>query len=245
MSNQKLTLKKTHDHTGAKNPKLTTVLIHGIASNSHTFDGVLEYLENDSEFDKIRFVTFDLLGAGESYNGDDLEYNYDEQILALDNAISELKLDTPLVLVGHSLGTFIVTRYAATHGDTVHKLILVSPPVFTEEDFENPLFTLGIEMFKNAIGERDPSILETKAFKNSMENIVLDKSNYQVLSRLKTPAILIYGDEDALIASYNMPGLLKDNPEYLHAVKTKGKHGVSPDKFEGIAEALKQILGEI
>ena len=37
-------------------------------------------------------------------------------------------LHTPLVLVGHSLGTNIVRRYAGVHPDDVAAMVLVDPP---------------------------------------------------------------------------------------------------------------------
>lgn len=241
----RLVLEKTNDFGEIDHPKLAVILIHGIASDSSTFNEASEYFRSQPELESVRFITFDLLGAGRSRQDDELEYTYDEQLEALHNSISDLELgDTPVVLVGHSLGTFIVTRYAATYDGAVRKLILISPPIFTEDDFRNPVFTLGMEVFKNAVSRQHPDILQTKSFNNSMNNIVLDKTNYTVLSKLRSPAVLIYGDEDQLIASYNMPGILKENPEKLQAVETKGRHGVTKDKYTEVAKVLIEILQE-
>ena len=243
MLKRELCLKKTHDFCAVKEPKLVVVLIHGIASDSSTFNNALKYLEGTRSLKDVRFVTFDLLGSGKSPKSDRLNYDYADQLEALHNAISKLKLgDTPLVLVGHSLGTFIVTRYADTYKKTLKKLILISPPIYTEEDLDNPAFEKAIKVFKDAVALKDRNILQEKAFNNSMEKIVLNRKNYKVLAGLTTPTILIYGNMDQIIASHNIPRILKDNPKHLSAIKTEGRHGITHDKYSKMVNILEEIL---
>lgn len=237
----KLELTKTYDTCVSNEPKLTVVLIHGIASDSSTYNKALDFFREDKALADIRFVTFDLLGSGKSPKGDDLEYDYKEQTTALDNSIHKLDIKTPLVLVGHSLGTFIVTKYAREHKKVIAKLVLISPPVYTEQDFDNPLFEKGIEAFKQAVSVKNPEILKEKAFTSSMDKIVLQRENYQRLAGIDLPTILIYGDEDQLIASYNIPAMVKKN-ERMSAIRTAGRHGVSQDKFTELAKILKEML---
>ncbi len=242
MLSRKLILKKTHDFSGSDGPKLAVVFIHGIASDSSTFTNALKYLEGTRSLKEVRFVTFDLLGSGKSLKSDKLNYDYKDQLEALHNAILKLDLNIPLVLVGHSLGTFIVTRYASTYKKEVRKLILLSPPIYTVEDLENPAFETGIKVFKDAVSLKNRKILKEKSFNNSMEKIVLDRRNYKVLAELKTPAVLIYGKMDQFISSYNIPKILKANPKYLSAIKTDGRHGVSRDKYSKLVGILEEEL---
>ena len=240
---KKLELFKTHDScVGGIEPRLTVVIIHGIASDSSAYSRALEYLEGREVLSGVRFVTFDLLGAGKSLISDELEYNYDEELEALHNSIEKLNVNTPLVLVGHSLGTFIVTRYACAYKDDVSRLILISPPVYTPADLEHPDFKKGMEAFDASVKAKNPDYLNSKAYQNLMKNIVMDKDNYDVLSHLGVPTVLIYGVHDQLIASYNIPGILKINPDYLSAIKTDGRHSVTSDKYEEIGKLLERIL---
>ena len=243
MKKNKLTLEKTNDYSSTDSPILTVVMIHGIASDSSTYDDALKYFEREKNLEKVRFVTFDLLGSGKSLKDDSLEYNYDEQIEALHNAISDLDPNTPIVLIGHSLGTFIVTRYAKTYPDSIQKLILVSPPIYSPKDFDNPAFWAGIDMFKKAISAKNPEILKEKAFNNSMENIVLCRNNYQTLTEIDIPTALVFGAEDRLIASHNIPGILKKNKNIV-AISTIGHHGITKNKFTKISTLLKETLDE-
>ena len=238
---EQLVLKKTHDFSSSKEPKLAAIFIHGIASDSSTFNQALKYLESRKSLNDVRFITFDLLGSGKSYKSDDLNYDYHDQLSALHNSIANLKLDIPLVLVGHSLGTLIVAKYASEHKNDVKKLILISLPVYTKQDFENPAFETAIKLFKDAIALRNRKILEDKAFINSMEKIALNRQNYQMLQGLETPAIMIYGNRDQIIAPHNLPTLLKANKN-LKAIKTEGKHGVTRDKFSELAKSLEEVL---
>lgn len=242
MPKSKILLAKTHDYSAVKNPRLAVVLIHGIASDSSTYDHALKHLEADDKLKDARFITFDLLGSGKSPKSDEFEYDYHDQLTALHNSIHELDLEVPLVLVGHSLGTFIVTRYVDTYKKSAEKLILISPPIYTERDLDNPAFELGMAGFKSAVSANNPAILEDRAFKNSMEKIVISRDNYRTLANLTTPTVLIYGDEDQIIASYNVPQLLKDNPKYITAIETKGRHGVTQDKYSELMKILSETL---
>ena len=244
MKKNKLILEKTNDYSSTESPVLTAVMIHGIASDSSTYDDALKYLETKKDLSRVRFVTFDLLGSGKSLTDDSLEYNYDEQIEALHNAISGLGSNTPVVLIGHSLGTFIVTRYAKIHSDDVQRLILISPPVYSLKDFDNPAFWAGIDMFKKVLGAKNPEVLKEKAFNNSMENIVLCRDNYQTLAEIKVPTTLIFGTEDRIIASHNIPSIIKKNKS-LKAIPTIGHHGVTKDKYTKIANILEETISEI
>ena len=238
----KLTLKKTHDYCASGKPALTVVMIHGIAADSGSFTNTLRYLEGTTSMRNVRFVTFDLLGWGQSKTSDKLNYDYKEQIEALHNSIEKLKIQTPLVLVGHSMGTFIVTRYADTYKRTVKELVLISPPVYTEADLASPIFENAIEMFKSKIGANNRAMIEGRSFNLSMKNIVLNKRNYKVLAELKTHAVLIWGELDAIIASYNYPDLLKTNEKYLTAIQTPSGHSISKDKYTKLVPILEKIL---
>lgn len=239
---QKLSLTKTHDFCAVKEPVLTVVMIHGIASDSSTFKRAIQYLEGTTSLKKVRFVTFDLLGWGESLKDDTrLEYNYSEQIEALHNSIKKLKVSTPLVLVGHSMGTFVVTRYANTYKKSVRELILISPPVYTEENLADPVFEKAIKLFEDAVGAKNPAVLKEKVFQNSMRKIVMNKYNYKNLVNLKTPTVMIYGNLDKFVTAFNYPGLVAENPKYLSVIRTEGAHGVSRDKYSKMVGILEEM----
>lgn len=101
------------------------VMLHGIASSAATFHFVIPLVESTH-----RVIALDLLGFGDSPQPEHAEYTLEEHVAAVARSIRSLHLSRPFVLVGHSLGCLIATRYATTHESHVSKLVLVSPPVY-------------------------------------------------------------------------------------------------------------------
>ncbi|MFB9749358.1 alpha/beta hydrolase [Leifsonia shinshuensis] len=101
------------------------VLVHGIASSSVTFQNLVPLLEP-----RHRAISIDILGFGRSPAPEDAQYTIEEHVAALDRTLRSLKLREPFVLVGHSLGSLIVARYAAERPGALSRLVLVGPPVY-------------------------------------------------------------------------------------------------------------------
>ena len=237
----KLKLAKAYDVCKKKTPRLTVVLIHGIATNSKSFDGLIKYLSGKDSVNDIRFVAFDLLGAGKSYTSDELNYDFKEQLEALDNSIQEFNIKTPLIIIAHSMGTMIAAHYANEKNDLVKELILVSPPIYRKEDINNPMFKKAMDGFKEIVSHKDHNIVKTKAFNNEINLIISNPENYDYFAKLTQPTYIIYGELDKFIAPLNIPGLLEKN-QNITATKTIGSHGVTRDKYDKILEVLEKAL---
>lgn len=239
--NKTLKLHKAYDFCPSGNPRLTVVFLHGIASDASTFNKTIEYLSGTNSLKDVRYVAFDLLGAGKSLKSDKLEYNFKEQLEALDNSIEDLKTNAPLVLVGHSMGCLISARYADLHKRKVKELILISPPIYRPEDFDNPVFKAGMDNFKQVVIAKNRGLKDGKAFNNELEKIVMSPGNYAVYARLTKPTTIIFGLADQIIANFNIPGLLRKNPK-ITAIETPGTHGISHDKYAKIVGILEKLL---
>ena len=225
-------LHKSYDF--GKGEKLTAIFVHGIATDSSSFNGLFEYIKEESS-ETVRCVAFDLLGVGKSPKDDSLNYGIDEQMEALASSIKDLKITTPIVMIGHSMGTFLVERYVKMH--EALRAVLISPPVYRPEDFENPVFRKGLETFKETIAMTNREMAESKVFKNEMEYIIENPHNYKYLAEIAVPTTIIYGEFDRIIAAFNIPGVLKANP-LITAVRTSGGHGVTKEKFGKIWRAI-------
>ena len=105
------------------------VLLHGIASSYVTFENVIPLLRGGH-----RVIALDLLGFGDSPAPPDARFTLDEHVAWVDRTLAGLDLAEPFVLVGHSMGALIATRFAARRSSDLRGLVLVSPPVYLPPD---------------------------------------------------------------------------------------------------------------
>ncbi|NOH02124.1 MAG: alpha/beta fold hydrolase [Chloroflexi bacterium] len=118
-------------------PKRTVVFVHGFGGKAEQWQYQLQKFAMDN-----RVIALDLRGHGLS---DKPSTGYDMPRIQLDleTALTQLKVSTPVVLVGHSFGGAIVTDYALNHPDHVERLILIA----TAGEFRlSPLFKLGLNL---------------------------------------------------------------------------------------------------
>jgi pimeloyl-ACP methyl ester carboxylesterase len=196
------------------------VMIHGIASSSVTFERLVPLVEPYH-----RVIAIDLLGFGESPAPEDAEYTMDEHAAALARTVRSLRLRGPFVLVGHSMGALIASRYAAVNPGKVSRLVIISPPIYvptstiggtggrTAMDLyfrtyeylrENKDFTMRaaaslarLSPIKNLL---DVSERNWRAFALSLQNSIETQTTLSDLAAVRVPVELIYGSLDPLLA---------------------------------------------
>ncbi|BDU18270.1 alpha/beta fold hydrolase [Lysobacter auxotrophicus] len=100
----------------------TVLLEAGGNADSTTWFKVLAMLAPQT-----RTCAYDRAGYGFSDEGP-MPRDLDADVADLAALITAAGLKTPLVLVGHSLGSNIVRRYAQHHPENVRALVLVDPP---------------------------------------------------------------------------------------------------------------------
>ena len=101
------------------------VLVHGIASSSVTFENLVPLIRPGH-----RVIAVDLLGFGKSAAPAGSTFTLEEHVDYLARTLSRLDPPKPFVLVGHSMGALIASRYAAEHSRDLSGLVLVSPPIY-------------------------------------------------------------------------------------------------------------------
>jgi pimeloyl-ACP methyl ester carboxylesterase len=233
------------------------VMIHGIASSSVTFDRLVPLVTPYH-----RVIAIDLLGFGESPAPETAEYTIAEHAAALARTIASLKLREPFVLVGHSMGALIASRYASQHSGRLAKLVLISPPVYLPTDTivagrertaqglyfrayeylrENKDFTIRaagtlarLSPIKNLL---EVSERNWRAFVLSLQNSIETQTTLTDLAAVRVPVEVIYGSLDPFLA---MSGLRV--VEQLRHVTTHrvdgGDHVIRPRMARVIATAI-------
>jgi pimeloyl-ACP methyl ester carboxylesterase len=216
------------------------VLVHGIASSSVTFENLVPLLTG-----RHRVLAIDLLGFGESVAPESTAFTIEEHVDALTETLDALRLDAPFVLVGHSMGSLIASRYAATHGKRVRKLVLVAPPVYVApsalgDPVERAAMGLYLRAYeylrtnktftmRNAamLARLSPikNVLEVSernwtAFVLSLEKAIESQTTVSDIASVTVPVEVVYGTLDPFL----MPGGLRiiEQMRHVHVHKVNG-----------------------
>ncbi len=245
-----------------KNPRLTVVLLHGIAATSYTWRKLYKDVLRDPELKDVRFIALDLLGFGKSPKADWLDYDYDDYARALDESFRLLKINTPVMLMGHSMGALIIANYIAERRPQVfvQAAILVSPPLLMASEmarlpdrvYMNTYASLqhlakdvpAVDVIAR-IAERfsnfEKHYLKTQAFASSMENIILNRGNYQTFRKIKIPTVLLHGHFDPLVIGANLRKVAKVNKRLTYQ-SVIADHDITATKRVRIIREIKKVL---
>ena len=232
-------------------------MIHGIASSWVTFERLIPLVE---PFHRV--IAIDLLGFGASPAPADAQYTIAEHTASLARTIAALKLREPFVLVGHSMGSLIASRYAALHPRRLSKLVLVSPPVYLPTatisvgleataqglyyrvyEFlrENKDFTIRaaaqlgrLSPIKNLL---DVSERNWRAFVLSLQNSIETQTTLTDLAAVRVPVEVVYGSLDPFLAPSGLRVVEQLKSVTTHRVDG-GDHVIRPRMARVVATAI-------
>lgn len=105
----------------------TLLLIHGVCSSLHTWDGWVSILK-----DYFRIIRFDIPGFGLSGQIPSKNYTPEYSVELLNKAIEQMGIKK-LSIAGNSLGGFIAWKFAVAYPDKVEKLILIDSVGYPQE----------------------------------------------------------------------------------------------------------------
>ena len=157
------------------------------------------------------------------------------------------------------MGCLIVSDYASKYPDAIKSLILVSPPFLRPADLRklpDKFYTKSYSALKNhtedpivntiagfisKISSFDHRSFNTKAFKQCMENIILNSQNWHTINKIKLPTCIIHGRFDPLVIGANLRTLAKQN-RHITLIQSLGGHDVSAAKRAKLISELKNTM---
>lgn len=112
----------THFQWAGPDNAPVTVCIHGLTTPSFVWQGLVPHLTASG----TRVLTYDLYGRGFS-DAPRGAQNRDFFTRQLSDLLDHQAIDTPVTLIGYSMGGAIATSFAAAHPARVHRLALIAP----------------------------------------------------------------------------------------------------------------------
>ncbi|MEP6844116.1 MAG: alpha/beta fold hydrolase [Pseudolysinimonas sp.] len=233
------------------------VMIHGIASSSVTFENVVPLIEGSH-----RVIAIDLLGFGDSPAPTDANYTIEDHVAALTRTINSLRLRTPFVLVGHSMGSLIAIRYAAVRRARLRRLVLVSPPIYLApgaigDPRDRAAAGLYLRLYEYLRNNKDFTIRAAaglarlspiknllvvseqnwRPFMLSLKNSIESQTSVSDLAAVSVPVDVIYGSLDPLLTPSGIRVIAQLRGVTVHRVEG-GDHVIRSRMAREVATAI-------
>lgn len=210
-----------------KGAKVTLLFIHGIGNSGDAWRDVVNKMPPD-----VRVVTIDLLGFGDSPKPKWAIYNAKTQARSVLATFFKLRITTPVIIIGHSLGALVAIEMAKRYPLVVNSLILCSPPLYDTDNkalINNESVLMNLyksaqkypDQFMNAAAFASKYNLVNKSFSVTDKNIdsymaalgsmIINQTSLQDAYNLKVPTVIIRGTLDPFVVPRNFSKLTKQN----------------------------------
>ncbi|MEO3403300.1 alpha/beta hydrolase [Mucilaginibacter sp. CAU 1740] len=158
-----------------KNSEKTFVLVHAAWHGAWSFDKTKKILEESG----AKVITFDLPGHGKDKT-EIKDVSLEAYVQKVKNEI--LKLDGPVVLVGHSLAGFVVAQVAEEIPEKIEKLVFISAMIPYEGKTVFDIVNADTEsqLLQNLIFAEDKSWATVN--EETLKNVVYNKASAQQIA---------------------------------------------------------------
>lgn len=224
------------------------IMVHGLAASLHDWDALLPALASAG----FSAYALDLLGHGESYKPRQFEQYTSNAVFEHMRAwIDSLLLAQPAVLIGHSLGGYLVLQYALLHPERVRALVLVNP-FYTQEQLPPALRVfLRHPLINTTLIERTPYWLFRLLIDvSSLQFGSSNESIHTLPEAVRIQTALDY--KRAAPGIYNIPRTLRDLTRELPRVQQPTlviwgarDQTINPKTFPELVDKLPNAHGEV
>ena len=215
-----------------KKPRATVVFLHGIGLSAQSWNEVIDKLPDD-----IRVITVDLLGFGQSPKPHWAIYSVRLQSRMIIATFLRLRINGPVILVGHSLGALVSVEIAKRYPLLVRSMILCSPPFYKQDALTKRLIPHAENVLKDiykAIHKNPEQFVKisqlaakyglvNKSFSltnddvhsyiGALEASIINQTSLRDAVKITSaPMQIIYGALDTVVIGKNLKYIARHNP---------------------------------
>ncbi|MDB5187094.1 MAG: lipase 1-like protein [Candidatus Saccharibacteria bacterium] len=243
-----------------KKPRATVVFIHGIGHSGDAWQQIIPHLPKN-----IRIISIDLLGFGQSPKPHWPIYSVRLQARMAIATILRMRINGPLILVGHSLGALVSVEIARRYPLLIRSLVLCSPPFYKQDLVARKLLPHGDNILKDvykAIHKYPEqfvkiSMLAVKyglvnksfnvtnddvhSYMGALEASIINQNSLRDAIKLKKRMRIIHGVLDPVVIGKNLKTLVKKNPKASLNTVIAG-HEISGQYVPAVIKAIDDAI---
>lgn len=247
-------------HQRPKKPRATILFIHGIGNTGDAWSEVIARLPAD-----VRVISIDLLGFGDSPRPNWAIYSAKTQARSVLATLFKLRLTSPVVVVGHSLGALVAVEMAKRYPLLVRSMILCSPPFYQVDDTRTllprsdkilrrlyasvrnyPEQFIKLSAFAMRYNLINPSFNVTEdnidSYVAALEAMIINQTSLGDVKKLHMPITILKGTLDPFVVGKNLRQIAKNKPNVT--LKTiVATHEVKGLFVPGVVRAIEETIG--
>lgn len=231
------------------------LLLHGIGRTAGVWRHLVPLLREQG----LRVTALDLLGFGESPKPTWSQYGIDDHAAAVIATIEKLRLNRPLIIVGHSMGCLVAVRLARLRPDLVKHLVLYEMPLYeglphkriyrlrtdlyyrfyrrvikSQPTFNSETAKRAERLGRRIIGQELTA--ETwQPFTRSLENTIMKQTTAADIKQVKVPMDVIYGRFDMLVIRGKPEHIFGADSQHVSTHTIRARHVISPRASQFLA----------
>lgn len=239
------------------------LLVHGFGGQTFSFRHLIAAFERDH-----RVIAVDLKGFGYSERDATAGLSHSDQVRMLRDLLAHLGIDR-VVLVGHSMGSAVVRRFAGTHPQMVEAVILAAAVTGEERRGAPMLPAWLLRPLLPLLAAFASSRLLSLSFANPASVTEEVRDEYRRPARIKgsmdgllammrdarfdtpiddsaigAPVLLLAGAEDRVVPASAAVSLQRALPQARLVVVDRAGHLLLEERPDDCARAIASFLGE-
>jgi len=212
----------------ARKSRTTLLFIHGLGNTGDAWDNIIAKMPAD-----VSIIAIDLLGFGDSPSPTWALYDAKTQARAVYATLLRSRVTTPVIIIGHSLGSLVAIEMAKRYPKRIERLILCSPPLYDSkrqrlprsDDLlkqlyraaeQNPQRFLHIAAFamKYKLINRTFNVTDSNidSYMATLSAMIINQTSLQDAHELQLPTTIIRGTFDPFVVTKNLTKLATDKP---------------------------------